>query len=265
MNSRFNRRSGRQNEQQGSAPALAAVEVERPTLRTRTDRDQDRSPKRHRRQHRLAQPLPLAALLLILLALIGYWSVYNQTTRRTQVLVAAHALPAGRVLRASDLTRGGLAGDKQILATFLPASEQSLLVGRALKTPVAAGAPIPRTALESARGVTDSFTLALPSMHALAGQLAPGDRVTVLATYTGPNGQAQTRAIARNLEVLAVGSPFGFAANTQTIPITVALPDPSLASALALANEAGKLDLLRENGSGAAAPIPTATAPGSAP
>jgi Flp pilus assembly protein CpaB len=180
-------------------------------------------------------------------------------------LVAAHALPAGRVLRASDLARSGLAGNKQVLATFLPAANESLLVGRALKTPVAAGAPIPQTALESARGGSDSFTLAVPSMHALAGQLAPGDRVTVLATYTGTNGQAQTRAVARNLEVLAVGSPSGFAANTQTIPITVALPDPSLASALALANEAGKLDLLRESGARAGAPIPTASAPGSAP
>jgi Flp pilus assembly protein CpaB len=147
----------------------------------------------------------------------------------------------------------------------LPAANESLLVGRALKTPVAAGAPIPQTALESARGGSDSFTLAVPGMHALAGQLAPGDRVTVLATYTGTNGQAQTRAVARNLEVLAVGSASGFAANTQMIPITVALPDPSLASALALANEAGKLDLLRESGARAGAPIPTASAPRSAP
>src|SRR4029077_5857653 len=125
MNSRFNKRDGRKEEQQGSAPALSAVEVERPLLRTRTD--QDRPQKRHARHHRLAQPLPLAAVLLILLALIGYWSVYNQTTRRTQVLVAAHALPAGRVLRSSDFARSGLAASKQVLATFVPASEQDLL------------------------------------------------------------------------------------------------------------------------------------------
>jgi Flp pilus assembly protein CpaB len=241
---------------------LAAVELEHPLVRPRPSSVEGRSSPLRRR---FLQPLPLAATLLILLALIGYGTVYNQTTRRTQVLIAAHALPAGTVLRASDLARSGLAGNKQVLATFLPAANESLLVGRALKTPVAAGAPIPQTALESARGGSDSFTLAVPSMHALAGQLAPGDRVTVLATYTGTNGQAQTRAVARNLEVLAVGSASGFAANTQTIPITVALPDPSLASALALANEAGKLDLLRESGARAGAPIPTASAPGSAP
>jgi Flp pilus assembly protein CpaB len=140
-------------------------------------------------------------------------------------------------------------------------SEQSLLVGRALKEPVAAGAPIPASALASTRGGTDSMTLAVPLQHALGGQLAPGDRVSVLATYTSANGHAQTRAVARNLEVLAVGTASGFNASSQTIAVTVALPHPSVASALALANEAGKLDLLRESGGGAGAPIPPVSAP----
>jgi len=258
MNSRFNRRRD-QAEQQDGSTVLAAVEVEQPRIRTRPDRDGTQP--RRRRQPRLLQPLPLAALLLVLLALIGYWSVYSRTTHRTQVLVAAHALPAGRVVRASDLAHSGLAASSQLLASFLPASEQSLLIGRALKEPVAAGAPIPAAALASARGGSDSLTLAVPVQHALGGQLAPGDRVTVLATYTNPGGQAQTRAVARNLEVLAVGSASGFNASSQTIAVTVALPNPSVASALALANEAGKLDLLRESGGGVGAPIPAVSAP----
>jgi Flp pilus assembly protein CpaB len=240
-------------------PSLAAIEVEPPRLRSRHDGN-GTSPRRQR-QHRLLQPLPLAALFLILLALIGYWSVYNRTSRRTQVLVAAHALPAGRVLRLADLTHAGLAGSGQVLATFVPASQESSLIGHALKEPVAAGAPIPTSALASARGGGDSMTLAVPVLHALAGQLSPGDRVTVLATYTSASGQAQTRAIARNLEVLNVGSASGFNASSQTIPVTVALPNPSLASALALANEAGKLDLLREAGAGSGAPIPSMSTP----
>jgi Flp pilus assembly protein CpaB len=258
MNSRFNRRRD-QAEQHDGSTVLAAVEVEQPRIRTRPDRDGTQP--RRRRQHRLLQPLPLAALLLVLLALIGYWSVYSRTTHRTQVLVAAHALPAGRVLRASDLAHSGIAASSQLLASFLPASEQSLLIGRALKEPVAAGAPIPAGALANARRSADSMTLAVPVQHALGGQLAPGDRVTVLATYTSANGHAQTRAVARNLEVLAVGTASGFNASSQTIAVTVALPNPSVASALALANEAGKLDLLRESSGGAGAPIPAVSAP----
>jgi len=259
MNSRFGRREGDRGQQTEGSPALAAVEVEQPRIRARPDRDGTQP--RRRRQHRLLQPLPLAALLLVLLALIGYWSVYSRTTHRTQVLVAAHALPAGRVLRTSDLAHSGLAASSQVLATLLPASEQSLLLGRALKEPVAAGAPIPAAALASARGGADAMTLAVPVQHALGGQLAPGDRVTVLSTYTSATGQAQTRAVARNLEVLAVGTASGFNASAETIAVTVALPNPSVASALALANEAGKLDLLRESGAGAGAPIPNASAP----
>ena len=259
MNSRFGRREGDRGQQTEGSPALAAVELEQPRIRTRPDRDATHP--RRRRKHRLLQPLPLAALLLILLALIGYWSVYARTTHRSQVLVAAHALPAGRVLRASDLAHSGVAANGQVLASFLPADEQSLLVGRALKEPVAAGAPIPAAALANARGGNDAMTLAVPVQHALGGALAPGDRVTVLATYTNATGQAQTRAVARNLEVLAVGTASGFNASAETIPVTVALPNPSVASALALANEAGKLDLLRETGGGAGAPIPSASAP----
>jgi Flp pilus assembly protein CpaB len=259
MHGRFTRRTGEgADDDGGRPPALAAVELDRPRLRTRPDPN-GRQPH-PRRQHRLLQPLPLAALLLILVALIGYWSVYSRTTHKTQVLVAAHALPAGAVLRASDLAHSGLAGSSQLLATFLPASEQGLLVGRSLKEPVAEGAPIPAAALASARGGADSMTLAVPVQHALGGQLAAGDRVTVLATYTSATGQAKTRAIARNLEVISVGSASGFNASAETIPITVALPNPSIASALALANEAGKLDLLREAGTGAGAAIPSASA-----
>jgi Flp pilus assembly protein CpaB len=260
MHSRFTRRTSAGADDDGSRPpALAAVELERPRIRTRPDRTG--SSQLRRRPRRLLQPLPLAALLLILLALIGYWSVYSRTTRRTQVLVAAHALPAGRVLRASDLADAGLAASRGVLATLVPASKQSLLVGRALKQPVAAGAPIPTAALASAHGGGASMTLAVPMQHALGGQLAPGDRVTVLATYTSTSGQAQTRAVARNLEVLDVGAASGFNASAETIPVTVALPNPSLASALALANEAGKLDLLRESGSGSSAPIPGVSTP----
>lgn len=44
---------------------------------------------------RLARPLPLVGVLLVVVALAGYWSVYSATTHRTPVLVAAHDLQAG--------------------------------------------------------------------------------------------------------------------------------------------------------------------------
>ena len=73
--------------------------------------------------------------------------------------------------------------------------------------------------------------------------------------------------IARHLVVLAVGQPpAGIDQSSTTVPVTVALPDPGVASELALANSVGKIDLLRD-GSNAAAVIPPAatSSNGSAP
>src|SRR5207247_2941400 len=212
------------------------------------------------RARRLLQPLPLVGMLLVLIALVGYWSVYRASTKRTPVLVAAHALSAGSVLHASDLRTGELAGDGRTMAALVPERELDALLGRTLSAAVPAGAPLPRAALGGRAAGTAAFTLVLPALHALAGQLAPGDRVSVLATYGGGSGQARTKAIARGLEVLSIGSgPTGIDSASASIPVTLALPDPSLASALALANSDAKLDLLRESGGARAAPLPPAS------
>jgi Flp pilus assembly protein CpaB len=209
------------------------------------------------RGRRLLQPLPLVGALLVLIALVGYWSVYRASSHRTPVLVAAHALAAGSVLHPSDLRTGELAGDARTMAALVPERELDVLLGRTLSVAVPAGAPLPRAALGTRASAAAAFTLVLPALHALAGQLAPGDRVTVLATYGSGSGQARTKAIARGLEVISVGgAPSGIDSAAASIPVTLALPDPSLASALALANSDAKLDLLRESGAVRAAPIP---------
>src|SRR5207247_10405675 len=88
---------------------------------------------------RLLQPLPLVGMLLVLIALVGYWSVYRASTKRTPVLVAAHALSAGSVLHASDLRTGELAGDGRTMAALVPERELDALLGRTLSAAVPAG------------------------------------------------------------------------------------------------------------------------------
>src|SRR6266550_3019435 len=106
---------------------------------------------------------------------------------------------------AEALRSGELAGDGRTMAALVPERELDALLGRTLGVAVPAGAPLPRAALGGRAAGTAAFTLVLPALHALAGQLAPGDRVSVLATYGG-SGQARTKAVARGLEVLSVGS-----------------------------------------------------------
>lgn len=226
---------------------------DRPRLRARKQ-EAERAPRSGWRS--LLQPLPLAGVVLVLVALVGYLAVYSRATRRTEVLVAVRDLPAGTIIHSSDLRRAGLAGDGALVGSLVPARELGLIIGRRVRVAVPRGLPMPSGALAARARLPSAFTLAVPVLHALGGELRPGDRVSVLATYQSPAGGARTRAIARGPEVLAVGQPpAGFDQSSATIPVTLALPDPSLASALALAVEAGKVDLLRE-GTRAAAPIP---------
>ena len=82
-----------------------------------------------------------------------------------------------------------------------------------------------------------------------------------LASSTSPNGMEFTasRQLRSGVSVTeTVGAaPSGLEQASATVPVILQLPDPSVASELALASEAGKIDLLRE-GTRAGAPIPPA-------
>jgi Flp pilus assembly protein CpaB len=217
------------------------------------------SGKPARAARRLARPVPLAGIALVLIALVGYWSVYSATTSRTLVLVPTRDLPAGAVLRAGDIRSAELAGDGTVMNSVVAEQRIGRVVGRRLAAPVSAGVPLPRAALAVPTRSASAFTLAVPAVRAVGGSIQAGDRVTVLATFDAGSGDARTRVIARGLEVLAVGSDGGSLDRGEaTIPVTVALPDPSGVSELALANDAATLSLLLDGERGATDPIPPA-------
>jgi len=233
-------------------------------LAPREDQEEARLPLRSRR---LLQPIPLAGIALMLVGLLVVLGYSAAAGRRTPVLVAAHNLPAGAVVRPSDLRSSRISADGDVLASLVTAALEQAVVGRRLAVPVGAGEPLPRTALASSSASPAAFTLAVPAAHALGGQLQPGDHVSVLATFSSATGAATTEALARNLVVLTVGQPPSIGdPNQSTIPVTVALPDPSLSSRLALANSTAKIDLLRDSSRSGGQSIPTAQSPtGSTP
>ncbi len=209
---------------------------------------------------RLAQPLPLAGIVLVLLSLVGYWSVYRATTRRTAVLVAARPLVAGALLRPKDLRSVELAGDSAVIGAVVPEAALGRVLGRRLAVAIPGGLPLAWAQLFPSGAQPAALTLVVPVLHALGGALEPGERVSVLATFEHAGGGAQTRAIARGLELLSVERPAGaLDPASATVALTVALPDPSLASALALADAEGKIDLVRDGAGGATAAIPPAS------
>jgi Flp pilus assembly protein CpaB len=243
----------------GTKPLRASPNEEAPVLRPRSA-EESRSPKGPGAT-RLLQPLPLVGIVLVLIALVGYWSVYRATTNRTPVLVAVHDLAAGTALQPGDLRAVELAGDGDFMAGVVSEGELDDVLGSRLGVSVESGLPLPRGALGEAAPAPPALTLAVAALHAVGGTLRPGDRVTVLATFGSGTGQAEARAIARGLEVLAVGgAPEALDRTSATIPVTVAVRQSSLASVLALANAEGKIDLLREGSERNADPIPPARA-----
>lgn len=215
----------------------------------------------------LRSPLPAAGIALVLIALLGYLAVYRAASNRTQVLVATHTLPAGTVLSTGDLRGASIAAEGRLLATLLPASQEPRALGQRLSSTVPAGAPLPAGALAERATQTSAFTLAAPEFDVAGEELQPGDRVSVLVTFGAGSGSATTRPLARGLEVITVGeAPPSSDPSTTTVPVTVALANPVIVSQLALANQDGKLDLLREGtGGSSTAAIPSATAGGGVP
>lgn len=225
-----------------------------PRVRARSNGAGAPSPSRLKR---LREPLPLVGIALVLVAFVGYLAVYSSTTDRTPVLVTTRALAAGTVVRASDLRTVELAGDRSVIADLAPESGADDIIGRRLRSGLPAGTPVSKSALAAPASGPSAMTIAVPFSHALGGELQPGDRVTVLGTFGAGSGHARSRAIARSLQVLTVGAkPTGGDQATATVPVTVALPDPALATALALATNDGKVDLVREGDGAATAPIP---------
>lgn len=249
-------------------PRTASTDGRSPRLAPPRPAPDGNAPTRAGLPRRLIQPLPLVGIALLVIAAVGYAAVAaGSHSKSSEVVVAARSLPAGTRLNGSDLQLVKLSAGPALLDQLVPSSAEQSLLGRRLTAPVLAGLPIGKASIAAAGGGPAAFTLAVPYLHALGGNLMIGDHVSVLATFTGQSGGSTARVIARGLVVLAVGQPAaGIDANSATIPVTVALPDPSLASELALANSVGKIDLLRDgNNTTAAIPNATSAANGATP
>ncbi len=177
------------------------------------------------------------------------------------VLVGRVAVPAGARLTRADVRVASLSASAPVLATLVPARSAATVAGELVTAPLIPGAPLLRGELSGVRPA--AFTLTVGEEHALGGALRAGEWVSVLSTFQTANGGASTRLLATHLLVLAVGAPPSLGdPSAATIPVTVALPDPRLASVLALADTVGHIDLLRDGTPFELAHLPIASAPG---
>ncbi len=178
--------------------------------------------------------------------------------REVLVVRAVHDLPAGSVLRTSDVQAVAEALPDEVAATFVPASDQPDLVGQRVSQSLVAGKFLTRDQLgRSIRGVAAGqriHTIPVSSDMVAGMNLAPGDQIEVAVTLdkTRPDA-ARTQVVVPRAAVYAVGpqdaasAPFGDAPrSTSSGPRTAwlaLLVDDQQFQALAQAQAMGDLSL----------------------
>lgn len=179
----------------------------------------------------------------------------------TRYVVTSRALPPGSVLGPADV---------RLVALDLPAdqaasalTDAAVLDGAVLRGPVAAGALLTDAVLQPAGAGAELRTyrevsFAVPRARALLGDLAPGDRVDVVATVEDRSAVLVQRA----LVIDADGSSDDLLAGDDVV-ITLALTDGTDALAVVHGAAAGSLTVLRSTRATDELPaaFPAATAP----
>lgn len=188
-------------------------------------------PLRRARRAVLARRRPLAALCAAVAVAAALQANAVPPAPRTLVLTAARDLPAGVVVRDSDLRRVPFLPDSVPSGTV---PDSAAAVGRTTAGPVRAGEPI-----TDARLVTASLLEGYPGLVAVPVRIGDpasvdllrvGDRVDVLAA--DPQGDSPTAVLGRDVPVLAIPRPSADAEPGLTTGalVVLGLPDSSARS-----------------------------------
>jgi Flp pilus assembly protein CpaB len=117
----------------------------------------------------LSRRRPLAALLAVLAVLTGLRAARPAAAPTVEVLVAAHDLPSGAVLRPGDLVA------RRLPAGLAPAGTVAGAIGRTLAGPVEEGEPV-----TAVRLVGPSLLRGYPGRVVLPVRIADADAVDLL-------------------------------------------------------------------------------------
>lgn len=189
----------------------------------------------------------------------------KQADPPVRVLVAAHDLPAGMLLRDAELTWKDMPAGTQPKGAILQNSTAAkTLQGSLLHNPVTKGAPILSSDIISASDPGFLAASLKPGMRAVsvaindvsgnAGLIQPGDYVDLLLTQSLQNSKSAARSvasetIATGLRVIAVGSTLqrpkdsDISSNTSARTVTLEV-SPRAAEVISVAARMGDLSLV---------------------
>jgi len=193
---------------------------------------------------------PAVGALLVLTAAVGAFAVSGDGTERatTTYLTTTRALRPGDRITVDDVAA---------VAIDLPAAQRAGVVtdsaalrNAVVRLPVGAGALLYESALDRGSGASTTasyleLAVALPAARAVAGRLAPGDRVHVYAS-----NRERTQLVAEAVTVLDLGTDDGAFVRTGEVLVTLALPDEATARAVAQGAHGDGITLVRANRAG---------------
>jgi Flp pilus assembly protein CpaB len=231
----------------GTAPPRAGLRRRAAAPRDPTGGDGPRVLTRHRQ---LPGRRAVVGALLIAVAVVGIFAAYTSSNARPRQLyvVAARDLPAGTRLTDADLSVAALdvpdAGLRKVLF-----GSGAMLTSRGATTiaHISAGELIEGSAVVGRAGGPDSreVSIQIDRARAVGGTLKSGEYVDVLGTF-GTGADAYTVTMVAQVRVLSIGtvtSALGDASSSQIL--TLAAVDQHMAEALADANVAAQMTLVR--------------------
>jgi Flp pilus assembly protein CpaB len=157
----------------------------------------------------------LGVALVVLCGAIGA-SVFQSSSKRVSVVIAARNLPAGTVLTAADLGTGSLPASDNI--TAMSANGMNLLIGQQLATSTTRGQLMVRAMVSSQPP--------LPAGSQVVGMLLKGDQMPSVPIVVGDR-----------VQVIAVSTPGQASSGSSTVGTSLVASATVLAIALPSANQ----------------------------
>lgn len=200
-----------------------------------------------------------AGASLLLYRLIASRVTATAKAPTTQVLVAAHNLELGILIRESDLKMADFSGTLPRGALL----RKEDVVGRGVISTIYEGEPVMENRL-AAKGAGAGLAATIPAgMRAVAvrvnevvgvsGFVVPGMRVDVLIAGSPPNAKADvgtvSKTLLQNIEVLSAGQNFQKDSEGKAVQVQVVnlLVTPEQAEILALASNETRIQLVLRN------------------
>jgi Flp pilus assembly protein CpaB len=203
-------------------------------------------PRTLRRRRGVPSARAVVGGFLIAAAAVGLFGAHLSVTAgpRDRFVVAAVDLPAGSVITARDVTLVPVDLPEPIRSAAFRSPET--LVGAIVLARRDAGQLVQAGDVARFRAGAGSreVSFAVDANRAVGGQLRPGERVDVLATY-GTGDAAYTTLVVSNALVTRAGSTSGALVGEGGLQLTLALQEVEAILAVVHAVDAGQVTVVR--------------------